>query len=66
MVTGHGGVRAAKRLLASTQISDGFAALHGRKRLDLSVEAHVAGPYFAGLFTAGPRRARLTEAGHVH
>ncbi len=46
MVTEHGGVGAAKRLLASPHISDGFAALHDRNRLDLSVEAHVTDPRF--------------------
>ncbi|MER7544070.1 DUF262 domain-containing protein [Spirillospora sp. NPDC127506] len=68
MVTEHGGVEAAKRLLASPHVSDGFAALHARKRLDLSVEAHVADPRFAALFTEEERaRAahRLAEAGYT-
>jgi alkylated DNA nucleotide flippase Atl1 len=67
MVTEHGGVGAAKRLLASPHISDGFAALHDRDRLDLSVEAHVTDPLFTPLFTDEEQaRAthRLTEAGY--
>ncbi|GAA1855826.1 DUF262 domain-containing protein [Actinomadura bangladeshensis] len=67
MVTEHGGVGAAKSLLASPHISDGFAALHERGRLDLSVEAQAADPRFAALFTEEERdRAahRLTEAGY--
>ncbi|WP_207394197.1 MGMT family protein [Actinomadura formosensis] len=67
MVTEHGGVGAAKRLLASPQISDGFAALHERDRLDLSVEAHVTDPCFTSLFSEEERdRAahRLAEAGY--
>ncbi|MFF4240205.1 DUF262 domain-containing protein [Actinomadura geliboluensis] len=67
MVTEHGGVGAAKRLIASPHISDGFTALHERGRLDLSVEAHIIDPRFAALFTEGERaRAahRLNEAGY--
>ncbi|MFG2243707.1 DUF262 domain-containing protein [Spirillospora sp. NPDC048823] len=67
MVTEHGGVGAAKRLLASPHISDGFTALHERGRLDLTVEAHAIDPRFVPLFTGDERdRAhhRLTEAGY--
>lgn len=68
MVTEHGAVGAAKRLLASTELSAGFTALHERGRLDLSVEAHVADPRFAPLFTEDEldrARHRLTAAGHA-
>ncbi|TDC55880.1 DUF262 domain-containing protein [Actinomadura sp. KC345] len=67
MVTEHGGVGAAKRLLASPHISDGFTALHERDRLDLTVETHVLDPRFMPLFTEDERdRAhhRLAEAGY--
>ncbi|XRQ13882.1 GmrSD restriction endonuclease domain-containing protein [Actinomadura welshii] len=67
MVTEHGGVGAARLLLASPTVSDGFAALHERGRLDLTVEAHVLDPRFAPLFTEDERdraRHRLTEAGY--
>ncbi|MFG2091124.1 hypothetical protein [Spirillospora sp. NPDC048824] len=67
MVTEHGGVGAAKRLLASPHISDGFTGLHERGHLDLTVEAHAIDPRFVPLFTGDERdRAhhRLTEAGY--
>jgi hypothetical protein len=41
MVSERGGVDAARRLLHSTAVSDGFTALWERRRLDLSVEALV-------------------------
>ncbi|RSN51508.1 GmrSD restriction endonuclease domain-containing protein [Actinomadura sp. WAC 06369] len=66
-VTEHGAVDAAKRLLSEPEVSAGFAALRDRGRLDLSVEAHVAEPRFAPLFTDAERdRAhhRLTAAGY--
>ncbi|MEU8802274.1 DUF262 domain-containing protein [Spirillospora sp. NPDC048819] len=67
MVTEHGGVGAAKILLASPTITDGFTALHERGRLDLTVEAHALDPRFMPLFTEDEQdraRHRLTEAGY--
>ena len=52
MITDHGGLEAAKRLLATETVSDGFGTLQLCGRLDLSVEAHVIKPEFQPLFTA--------------
>lgn len=56
MITDEGGVVAARRLLHASAVSDGFTTLWEHARLDLSVEAHVLRPEFAGLFTDGERR----------
>jgi hypothetical protein len=50
MISDHGGLGTAKRLLPNPQVSDGFRALWERGRLDLSVEALVLDPRFAPLF----------------
>ena len=52
MVSELGGLEAARRLLAKTELSDGFAELYLHDRLDLTVEAHVIRPEFRALFTA--------------
>ena len=41
MLSDYGGLGTAQRLLASTEVSTGFAALYERGRLDLTVEALV-------------------------
>ncbi|MER6815558.1 DUF262 domain-containing protein [Spirillospora sp. NPDC000708] len=67
MLTDHGGLATAKRLLANPRVSDGFVALYERKRLDLTVEAQVLDPKFAPLFTDEElRKARdwLTQFGY--
>ncbi len=51
MISEHGGLETAKRLLASDKPSEGFATLLLCGRLDLSVEAYVIQPKFAALFT---------------
>lgn len=51
MLTEHGGLGTAHRLLASAEVSSGFTALYERGRLDLTVEALVIKPEFASLFT---------------
>ncbi|MET8349015.1 DUF262 domain-containing protein [Micromonospora sp. NPDC005206] len=51
MVAAHGGLATAKKLLASPVVSDGFAALWERGRLDLTVEALVAKDEYESLFT---------------
>ena len=68
MVRESGGVGAAKRLLDSPDISDGFTRLWHMKRLDLTVEAVVVRPIWWSLFspeqiaTAGQR---LEDAGYM-
>jgi hypothetical protein len=51
MMSEHGCVEAAKRIIAIPHISEGFAALWERGRLDLSVEALMIDPRFTQLFT---------------
>jgi hypothetical protein len=68
MVTEHGGLRAARRLLATAKPSKGFAKLWECGRLDISMEALVAfEPKFALLFTEAEReiaRNRLAQYGY--
>lgn len=47
----YGGIAAAKYYIDHSRISDGFDALHQKKRLDLSMEALVTSTAFHGLFT---------------
>jgi hypothetical protein len=66
MLTDYGPMDTARRLIASTQPSEGFTQLWERKRLDLTVEAQVLRPEFATLFTEDELmkcRARLSEYG---
>src|SRR5262245_22884650 len=56
MITDEGGLVAARRLLHASAVSDGFTTLWEHARLDLSVEAHVLRPEYAGLFTDAERR----------
>jgi hypothetical protein len=56
MITDEGGPAAARKLLHASGVSDGFTTLWEHRRLDLSVEAHVLRPEFAGLFTDDERR----------
>ncbi|SHM94734.1 GmrSD restriction endonuclease domain-containing protein [Cryptosporangium aurantiacum] len=66
MLAEDGGVETAKRLLASATVSTGFTALWQKGRLDLTVEALVLDPRFAGLFTAeelDAARSRLAQFG---
>jgi hypothetical protein len=59
MVSDRGGLAAARQLLWTDQISDGFEILRQHGRLDLSVEAHVLKDEFADLFSDEDRqRAR--------
>ena len=43
MVSEQGGVEAARTLIRASSVSDGYAALWERGRLDLTVEALVTG-----------------------
>jgi hypothetical protein len=66
MLSDHGPVDTAHRLINSSQPSDGFTHLWERGRLDLTVEAHVLRPEFDVLFTDEERdacRARLSDYG---
>ena len=51
LVGEHGGVGAARLLLASRDASDGFTTLWEHGRLDMSVEAQVLLPWYRALFT---------------
>ena len=69
MLHSYGGLATAHRLLASATVSDGFAALWERQRLDLTVENVVLRTEFESLFEDEDRevaRSRLREYGfHV-
>lgn len=57
----------AKHLLSGNRYSDGFDALAGANRLDLSLEALVVDKRFTGLFTdeeANTALTRLLESGY--
>lgn len=58
MITEHGGLGAARLLLGSEAVSEGFTKLWEHRRLDLTVEAHVLRQEFAELFTPSERRPR--------
>jgi hypothetical protein len=67
LVTSHGGLEGAKRLLKRPGPSLGLLTLADCKRLDLSVEACVLKPDFRSLFTAAElekARTRLAELGY--
>gem|GEM_PF-1255156 len=67
MIFDHGGLGAARILLRTNRVSDGFVRLWELKRLDLTVEAHVLSPRFAALFTEEERRTarrRLQDYGY--
>ena len=51
MVANDGGLKAAKKLLATPYPSDGFAELWRKHRLDLSMENLVLNPKYRSLFT---------------
>ena len=64
MVQNNGGLEAARRLLASPSVGDGFVALWEVGRLDLSVEALVLQEPWRTLFTEevlAVARERLEE-----
>lgn len=66
MLATYGGVDTARRLLASSSVSDGFVALWERNRVDLAVENVVLRPAFEPLFTDEERdtaRQRLRDYG---
>jgi hypothetical protein len=66
MLSEHGAVETAKRLLGSPQVSDGFRWLWEHRLLRLSVENAVLAPGFEELFTDHERAVaekRLRDAG---
>ena len=68
MLAEYGSLATARKLLSAPAVSDGFAALWERGRLDLTVEALVIQPQFAELFTPAEievARHRLEQFGYV-
>jgi len=66
MVSERGGLETARFLLNAATVSDGYAALWERRRLDLTVEAAILVPKWAPLFNDQERRIavdRLREYG---
>lgn len=66
MLADLGPLETARKLLNAPAVSDGFAELWERGRLDLTVEALVVGERFAPLFTEAERtraRTRLEQFG---
>jgi hypothetical protein len=51
----HGGVTAAKRMLATKGLSKGLTTLRDKGRLDLAMETLVLKPEYAPLFTGEER-----------
>src|SRR3954447_24294587 len=67
MVVERGGLATARYLLRATTVSEGYAALWERKRLDLTVEAMILRPEWNSLFSDDERRIavdRLKEYGY--
>lgn len=68
MVVDHGGLEAARMLIHSSQVSDGYVALWERGRLDLTVEAMIlANDRYKSLFTEEELsicKKRLDEYGY--
>lgn len=66
MLSEHGGIETARRLINSDTPSEGFTRLWMMKRLDLTVEELVLQPDWESLFTDEERakaRKRLKEYG---
>ena len=60
-------LKTAKRTLSGRRLSDGFNALLGKKRLDLSLEALAIDKHYTALFTdeeANEALNRLLEVGY--
>lgn len=56
MLSEQGGLETARTLLHAATVSDGYAALWERQRLDLTVEAVILDPQWTPLFTNEERR----------
>ena len=67
MVVKRGGLETARYLLHAATVSEGYAALWERKRLDLTVEVMILQPEWQALFSDVERRIavdRLREYGY--
>jgi hypothetical protein len=68
MVEKLGGILAAKQLINTTKVSQGFTRLWEENRLDLSVEALAVSPQWRALFSAEEikrSRQRLKDVGYT-
>lgn len=68
MLTEHHGVLTAKILINSKHVSEGYAALWEKKRLDLTVEALILKHEWEDLFSEEERniaRQRLIDYGYI-
>lgn len=66
MVSNDGGIKTARKLLATTEPSDGFTELWRNHRLDLTMENLVLKPKYRSLFSNQEieiARERLTSYG---
>ena len=66
-VAAEDAMRAAKRILSGSRLSDGFNQLQAKDQLGLSLEALVVDKRFTSLFTdeeANEALMRLLEAGY--
>ena len=66
LVSQHGAIGTARRLLTAPGVSDGFVKLWELRRLDLTVEALVTEARFDALFSDSERRvarSRLDDFG---
>lgn len=66
MVANEGGLKTAKKLLATSEPSDGFTALWECGRLDLTVECLIIQPKYQSLFSSAEisiARERLSQYG---
>jgi len=61
----HGGVGAARRLLAAKGVSRGLMTLREKGRLDLAMETLVLRPDYAALFTDDERAIAARQLAHV-
>jgi hypothetical protein len=69
MVEEHGGLQAAKQLIASKRLSEGLIKLWEMRRLDISMEALVIQEPWSSLFTAeevSSARKLLKDLGYPH
>lgn len=66
LISQHGALGTARRLLTQPAVSDGFVKLWENQRLDLTLEALVLEPRFGDLFTDSERntaRSRMDDFG---
>lgn len=61
MVSEHGGLETAQILIRMDGVSDGYAALHQRDRMDLKIEAVVLEREWWPLFTDAERAIAVRQ-----